>query len=650
MKRLLLAALVLGGPAAGLAPADYLKIKIDLNKLLNPQAASMQGAPVGGVVPPVGGVVAPGMGRGGRGGRGQPVLPTFPTVPPAGQTDQQEEEPQWVTAYLELKQPPKQIPRLPLFAVDHPWGGAVLSPSWVNSAGSFKVYQLPSVAKRFSDRKKDLDKNGKTPEKLLSLAEWALRHGLPGPFLKTMDELAKESADHPAVKALAEVRKAMQRPVSVDDPAAAGLIQELQAESYRRVQSEPGHYVVLTNIKPGGPGDADVKKWLERLEANYNNFFYWFAVKGKVLPVPAHRLVAVLVDNPKDFEAKHQSLNPAPMADDGFLVRRDNVAVFSARRIDDAYDRLEKHNASEWTQFRVTRDQLLSGAVAKNAQLAQVQGGMLVAKLQTLALIQKALEEEHERTVATHEGTRQLLAAAGLLPRSVAAAEWVHFGMASFFETPYQAYYLGVGMPSWVYLVEFKHLKKSELANNHEVLLKTIGDRYFVAANTTQEQLTAHKDEREELEPELDHELKTARTTAWALAYYLARHRLDGLQQYFQELGNLPRDLEFDEAVLQGCFGRAFGLTDPSDPNKLDLGKVAKLAEDWYKTMDQEHLDIMDAQTEALKDRSKAPPRQQRPNQPHRTPGTPNNPNIRPPAVNPTVPQLPRPRTRPGGG
>jgi hypothetical protein len=336
------------------------------------------------------------------------------------------------------------------------------------------------------------------------------------------------------------------------------------------------------------------------------------------------------------------------MADDGFVVRRDNVAVFSSRRIDEAYERLEKHNASEWAQFRVSRDELLSGAVAKKAQLAQVQGGMLVAKLQTLALLQKALEEESERTAATHEGTRQLLAATGLLPRSVVAADWVHFGMASFFETSYQAYYLGVGMPSWVYLVEFKHLKKTpELANSHEVLLKTISDYYFVVANKTQEQFTAHKDEREELEPELEYELKTARTTAWALTYYLARHRLDQLERYFGELANLPRDLEFDEGVLQGCFVRAFGLTDSSDPNKLDMGKVAKLAKDWYDAMEKEHLDLIEVQTETLQDRSKAPPRPRQPSRPRQQQPS-GTPNIQQQGGIPGAPRLPRPRG-PGG-
>jgi hypothetical protein len=554
-----------------------------------------------------------------------------PGAPPqAGEQQDDEEQPLWAIARLEVKVRPAQS-IAGLIPVDQPWGKTLL-PQSLGNLGTIKQYSRASVAKRFNDQKKSLLTEGKTPAKLRALAEWALEHGMINAFLQTMDELKKEDPNHAAVKALDAVNADMKRRPSADDPSAVTLIEELKATKYRPLLSENGHYVLYTDLQRlDRTKEPEIRKWLERLETTYHSFFYWFALQGQALPVPPHRLVAVLVDSPADFEAKHQSFNPGPMVADGFTVRRDNVAVFSARRLGEAYDKLEKHNLKEWGMLKVGRDELLRGVFSTpRRDLAQPQ---IVAKLQTLALLQKAMEEEAERSAASHEGTRQLLAATGLLPRSVVAAEWIHFGMASFFETPYEAYYTGTALPSWLYVVEFKHYRKHKaLANSQEVLLKTITDQFFIQANSTQEYIDDNKDERENEEPVLQEELRKARTTAWALTYYLARHKLGNLQRYFQELASLPRDLEFDAPVLQGCFARAFGLVDPTDPTKLDMGKVKGLADAWYAKMEGVSLDLLDVQAEALKDhaptRATGQPRQPRPqNQnPNLQPGGPNSP------------------------
>jgi len=582
MKHLFLAAAILLGAAVSHASAEYLMIKIDLNKLFALQPVQNPGGP-------------PIMrGPGGPGG----------VQTPANQESQ--EPPLWATAYLQLKQmaAPRQIGTIALYGIEHQWGKAFI-PQKLGNLGTVKIYSQASADQRFVARRKALEKEGKTPEKLLQLAEWALEHGLTKSFLQTMDQLGKVDAKHAAVLALTKVREAMARPVTGVDPMALALTDVLKEENYRTLTTDGGHYVLFTDLRQEKQNEVDLKKWEERLEDAYRNFFYWFAVKGKDLPVPTYRLVAVVVAGPKDFERKHESLSPGPMVADGFLVRRNNVAVYSAVPIDEAYDKLEQYNKKEWQPYRVGRDELLTGAVVKRTDPA-LRDPMTVAKLQTLALLQKAMEKENARAAVTHEGTRQLLAATGLLPRGVLAAEWVHSGMASFFETPFQAFYGGAGLPHWVYLVEFKHLKKTgELAKSHEVLLKTISDRYFVAANITQQLLDGSKDEREFLEPVLKDELLTARTTAWALTHYLAKHNLGKLEQYFREVASLPRDLEFDEAVLQGCFARAFDLGDSTDPGKLDMAKVTRLAEAWYAAMEGESLDLLEVQTDALIERGK---------------------------------------------
>src|SRR5438132_799386 len=80
------------------------------------------------------------------------------------------------------------------------------------------------------------------------------------------------------------------------------------------------------------------------------------------------------------------------------------------------------------TQVFVTINDLVSGKIWDRPGAKQNPAN--IAILQTLALVQKILEEESERTTITHEGTRQLLAASGVLPRSVQAPDWVQYGLA----------------------------------------------------------------------------------------------------------------------------------------------------------------------------------------------------------------------------
>jgi hypothetical protein len=192
----------------------------------------------------------------------------------------------------------------------------------------------------------------------------------------------------------------------------------------------------------------------------------------------------------------------------------------------------------------------------------------------------------------THEGTRQLIAAAGLrpgtvlLPRGVAAPEWIQFGMGSFFETPEGAPWAGTGAPSWTYLVAYDVMQTGDkLDKPEDAIKKVITDKYFQEADN------GHNRDA----------LVKARTMSWALTYYLARRHLDGLVRYYEELESLPRDLDFDDDVLLGCFGRAFGLMKDANSKQMDEGKLMDLAKDWYQTIKDTPLEINEARKDAVK-------------------------------------------------
>jgi hypothetical protein len=291
--------------------------------------------------------------------------------------------------------------------------------------------------------------------------------------------------------------------------------------------------------------------------------------------VAREHLVAVLTAKGDDFERFHKILTAGPVVSEGFFARPEGVSVYSARRRDEAYGALEKFSSPLW-QRGFNRQDILQRPARLNPLTNSPDPEAVNAQM--LALLLKSMEEESELRSTTHDASRQLLYAAGLLPRHVAAPEWALFGMGSFFETPPEAPWPGVGAPSIYYLPRFQELKGGRLERTaYETLYRVVTDGYFRYPNP--------------LEPP-EAALQKARATSWSLTYFLAETKLKGLQRYFQELGKMPRDLELDEEVLLGCFARAFDAVDAN--NQVDPKKLNDLANQWYGYMAHVPLEAKD--------------------------------------------------------
>jgi hypothetical protein len=496
---------------------------------------------------------------------------------------------------------------------------------------------FPSVAARFETEVKNKLKGGKSAEKLILLAEWALEHGLLPQFHKMIDQLKEVAPNDPTLKVVEKTRDALKARPSRDDPAAASLVADLLAEGkadkvpYTALVSEQGHYTLLTNFKKGKQ-DPSIKRRLARMEETYQTFFYWFALKRRPLAVPAYRLVTVLPQKTQTFEAKHRDFDKVPMLADGFTARRDNTVLLSSRRLDTAFTYLQMNTEESWKKhppselFHYKKKEDFRGDLPK------------LPHMQTLALLKFAMEEESEWATVTHECVRQLEAATGLIPRNVNAAEWAQFGLASFFETPHNAFYATHAAPNWTQLTTFRHLRRTGKLNAKQparVLLDVITDRYFREGYGL-ERLCNEADEAERapLERKAQKELQKARSSAWALTYFLAREHLDELLAFYGEVGRLPRDVEYNEDALKQCFGRAFGLLTPD--RRLDLKKVDRLARTWFTTLETVTLDLPQAVRELEVRLSGEAPRPKTRPQPGTNPGVGQPYN---PGYGPTVPK-----------
>jgi hypothetical protein len=194
----------------------------------------------------------------------------------------------------------------------------------------------------------------------------------------------------------------------------------------------------------------------------------------------------------------------------------------------------------------------------------------------TFALLLKVMELDGEVAGTGHGATRQLLYASGFLPPTVVAPEWVQFGVSSFFETSPGSPWPTFGLPNFEYHPLFKDLVSAKKLppDQLELLKQVVTDGFFRNPGPNLKKEAA---------------LRQARATAWALTDFLIRKRMDGLQRYFKELSQMPRDLVLDEDTLWLAFARAFNAVDAS--GHPDTSLLQTLAEDWDKDMRLEQHD-----------------------------------------------------------
>jgi hypothetical protein len=522
--------------------------------------------------------------RGGQFGMGNPMMGMQPG--PFGEED--ESDPIHVRAIVEVEKNDlhtKGRAYDPHVWIKHKWGVTHLA--YPSADMTYTISSFDTVAKRFAKKKAEIKEDDPDRvDKLLELARWALEHDLIGSALppanadarppspvdqvsEIMAELARIDAKNSIVVAFAAAQKRIQRQPDADNPAAAWK----EKVDFKEKSSD--HYTLLYDKN----STADVDHVLTRLEHNYKGFYYWFALRGQVLNVPRHRLLAFLVADKSVFDNQPSTVvfdNPA-IVEEGLFAPRDNLAVFSSTRLDEAFQALQKLVEQQWNNG--WPESVLARGRAK-LKLGMDPDPDKPARAETLELVYQAMKEEALLAAVSYEGTRQLITASGLLPQGVEAPQWIDFGLASFLNTPRGAYWPGIGGPNMQNLATIqlwaKRKDKNLEPNALEALQAVVTDRYF------QEVKEAKAKETKEEAKAREGQLKRARVMAWALTFFLAQKHPDGLMRYYEELANMPRDLRFDRDVLLGAFGRAFGLTEAGNPAALDKAKADVFARKWY--------------------------------------------------------------------
>ncbi len=431
-----------------------------------------------------------------------------------------------------------------------------------------------------------------TPDKNLDLAEWCLTVGLPDDCMAIMDKLSTndKALANPKIKAVLDAYQKVKEVITAA-PAKTNVAKEWQAR-FNFTMATSKHYAI---IHPDGLQESATRR-LEFLEDNFKTFYLWFAMRGEALRGPAEKLPAVIVADTVEFRKYRDAFEATNLVADGFHARRENLAVFSGRRLDKASVNFEQLLKDVYRKYRPAD---LFKAKLPDPKDRDGDKFTEYARACTLALVDNALQRESEISSATHEGTQQLFAETGLLPRTVIAPEWVRFGLGSLFEMPKGpfpggagkvkvAFYRGGGGPNWAYMRYYEEMRDQGLLRDaNRDFIGTVADDYFRVARLMR---TEAKDiDGESKETQSEKAYAKARTLSWSLVYFMAKERFPQFKQFLQEMAKLPRDAELDEEATITALAKAFGYATAglSGVDSADK-RFSIIAVDWKNFMERQ--------------------------------------------------------------
>lgn len=504
---LLAAPLVLAQPPSLAPPPGYMVISVDLSAMMGGGGA-MVGAPGGGPGGgeagfPGGGPGGQGGGRGGgRAGPGGLQPGGFPGGGGGGGNQPAADPAKSIVAvvpfnkldirpvYKDLRRT-LQNPPMPFLVTDY-GTAALYTDSNIHLQPLTRGFHLPTRLKLnhnkwIKERK---------PQEGTDLVSEALSYGLVKQALQYAEETAKVVAGRkdtpPAttgafVKAFNEIKGKLNEPLP-DGGEASKWQSLLGAVGVNSTE----HYALIHWGEQSVSQDV-IKRKLAALEDNFRAFYLWHALGGVPLKLPERKLIVVLADKSTDMLRLRDGLDGSPILSDAFYSPTHNLVVISPERMDELGRTFTQFVQSQY-KLGWNREELLKG-VAPNLQGGETVAD--VARVMTLALVDKVVDEEATAAMVSREGTRQLYAATGVVNPHVIMPEWVEAGTANLLNKPKGPFYhtsqgrtvmtlgltSGYGSPNYVLVREFAAMLAAKELNpdNAELLTNVLMDKYFDA-------------------------------------------------------------------------------------------------------------------------------------------------------------------------
>lgn len=368
-----------------------------------------------------------------------------------------------------------------------------------------------------------------TAEAYLKLALWCVEKGMLKEADLSLAAAWKADKSDPRVKLMVQLVRYRRATV----PSSPGIEQEMRefVKNDRMKVARSRHYILLhdtSDEKDPKYGKSIAAHRLELLEKVYDSFYMKYALEGHPLRVPREPMRVVLFDDHADYLNFVRILSPALKMASGFYAPKENIAIFYRQKTDEAHE-----GANELLKIlQKLREEMRRARVAG--------GGEVIRMAKTIELLVDIDGENEEIEVVTHEATHQLAANSGLMDREAFHVRWAHEGLASYFESPKEATWAGIGAVNEQRLGYYRILS---LDPEHSSLEFIVTDKIFDHAGSHFSVLAAYGQ-------------------AWALTHFLMDQHLAELVEFYKKMAvdsfQTDRDDAWREktlATFKECFG-----------------------------------------------------------------------------------------------
>jgi hypothetical protein len=398
-------------------------------------------------------------------------------------------------------------PRMP--HITHEFGVSVLYHDGTNV--QVKADDHPPIdANIKAEYKKWVVQPDRKPDTLVRLIDEALKADLVDLAYEYTESLERLVAERKGaepnieafVKAYAELKTKLNDPLKSD-----AVVEQWKSKmgGTAVVAEDAAHFSVIHFGDQNLSAESLARK-VKLLEKNYKAFYLWHALKlRRALPLPESKLIVVVARRGGEMNDLRDRVDGLPLIGDSFFSQQHNILVLSPERMDDLGRSFFEAARSKYAQEGFNRNELLKG---NHPAVKEPLTPTDVALASTYALVDKMLEVETDAAIISSEGTRQLFAASGLLPKHVLLPQWMEHGLASVLQHPKSVgvvelgvnkpglalgLFNGYGAPNSLLQREFKlfyPMKKNardnenplEVGKAEEILKNTLTDKYFEAA------------------------------------------------------------------------------------------------------------------------------------------------------------------------
>ncbi len=395
-------------------------------------------------------------------------------------------------------------------------------------------YEVPSTQSIAARKLRKAEKE-KSADACIEAARWALHQGLLQEFKDAASAAWRIDKNNAAVQRLAKMNLAIKQPLPDSPEQEQEMRQFVRGSRTMRFQRSD-HFLLLhdtSDEKDKRSQKTRADERLELLETVFSSFLLKFSLEGYDLEVPKERLKVVLFAEKDDYLRFVELLGPNLSKASGFYDRKNNISVFYDQGTDESFESLYRLN------------QELQGQ-KKSLVKDRAPGARDVVRLaDTIQLLTEVARENLDIEVVTHEATHHMASNTGLMPGEAPVPLWAAEGLATYFESPKDAAWSGIGAVNEERLEWYRELEGDREHSNIDFI---VSDRVFRLAGSHGSTLHAYGQ-------------------AWALTHFLMDQHFDKLIKWYKLIAAKPADKPLSADELQATFDEVFG----KDKSELDL-------------------------------------------------------------------------------